>query len=395
MVTHARRSIRWLAGMCLRLGLVGRTTGVRAGGREPYQALPVVLALSLIVAGCEQAGTVSPAASSTGRAPTPAATVQVQDEPTTQPSTVPVANGRIAFRRFLDADKTSGSIFTISPDGTGLQQVTTAPASAVSTEPSWSPDGQWIVYMVAPGGDLEQGRLAKIRPDGTDATDLSGTCAGACLGDGFPAYGPSGQLIAYQRSLGPGPGQNNLTAIFVIDVDGTHARQITQHGASSKRQNRFEDLAPTFAPSGGQIAFERRDTTTGHHAIFTVGLDGAGELQITPWALDASQPDFSPDGQWILFRSNETSAIEGNIWLVHADGTNAHAVTDAAAGDAKWLSGSFSPDGLYITNGRASILGRQQKDADVHVMRLDGSEPRALIHDPDFWDSAPDWGPAS
>jgi Tol biopolymer transport system component len=355
-----------------------------------------VLGLSLFLAGCGQSGSVSTAASSTSQAPTPSAAVPSGVAPTTQASTVPVTNGRIAFRRFLSADKATGDIFTINPDGTGLQQVTTSPADVVSSEPAWSPDGQWIVYMVAPFGDLErESRLFRIRPDGTNATHLGGTCTGHCLSDGFPAYDPSGQHIAFQRHLGPQVGENKLTAIFVMDADGTNARQVTQPGASSEDSNQFGDFAPTFAPSGSRIAFQRLDTTSSHLAIFTVAMDGTDELQMTPWDLDASQPDYSPDGEWILFRSNEPSNTEGNVWLVRPDGTDAHAVTDSVAGEAKWLSGSVSPDGLYITNAKAPILDGQQQDADVYIMRLDGSDLLDVTDDPTFWDSAPEWGPAS
>jgi TolB protein len=308
---------------------------------------------------------------------------------------MPITNGRIAFRRFLNPDKSTGDIFTINPDGTGLQQVTSSPENTVSTEPSWSPDGQWIVYMVAPGGNLDDARLAKVRPDGTDATDLAGACLGACTSDGFPAFAPSGQLIASERILSPAQDETNRRAIFVMNADGTNARQITQSGASQEHPTQYEDFAPTFAPTGALLAFERRDPDSGLHAIFTVELDGTGEFQVTPWELDASQPDFSPDGEWILFRSNETSDEEGNVWLVRPDGTGALAVTDSASGEAKWLSGSFSPDGLYITNGRTSIVDQQQQDAGVYTMRLDGSDLRDLTDDPNFWDSAPDWGPAS
>jgi TolB protein len=352
--------------------------------------------LALALAGCVQSVSVSPTASSTGQAPTPPATVPATSGPATQASAIPATNGLIAFRRFLSADKSTGAIFTINPDGTGLQQITSGRRrDGVSTEPSWSPDGAWVVYMVAPEGDLGRARLAKIRPDGTDATDLSGTCTGRCLSDGFPAFAPSGQLIAFERKMRWASGEGESTAIFVMDADGTNARQITQQGSSSKNPTQYEDLAPTFAPSGARIAFERTDLETHHHAIFTVGLDGTDELQITDWSLDASQPDFSPDGAWILFRSNESSATEGNVWLVRPDGTGAHAVTDSVAGEAKWVSGSFSPDGLYITNGRAPILDGQQQNADVYIMRLDGSDLRNLTDDPNFWDSSPDWGPAS
>jgi Tol biopolymer transport system component len=304
-------------------------------------------------------------------------------------------NGQIAFRRFLNAEKTTGEIFTINPDGTGLQQVTSSPENTVSTEPSWSPDGQWIVYMVAPDGDLGRARLAKIRPDETDATDLSGTCTGRCRSDGFPAFAPSGQLIAFERKMGTASGDGESNAIFVMEADETNVRQITQQGCCSEHASQYEDLAPTFAPSGARIAFERTDLETYHHAIFTVDLDGTDEVQVTDWSLDASQPDFSPDGEWILFRSNETSNDEGNVWLVRPDGTDAHAVTDSVAGEAKWLSGSFSPDGLWITNGMGPILNGQQQDADVYIMRLDGSDLLDVTDDPNFWDSASEWGPAS
>jgi TolB protein len=355
-----------------------------------------VLCSFLILAGCQQSTSVSPAPSLTSQAPTPSAGVATSEAPTTQPSAVPVINGLIAFRRFLNAEKSKGEIFTISPDGTGLLRVTHSPKNAVGTEPSWSPDGEWILYMIAPEGDLGGARIAKIRPDGTDATDLSGTCTGRCRSDGFPAFAPSGQLIAFERKVKTISGDGESTAIFVMDADGTNARQITQQRCCSEHSSQYEDLAPTFSPSGARIAFERNDLqkTTYHHAIFTVGLDGTDELQITPWSLDASQPDFSPDGEWILFRSNETSRIEGNVWLVRPDGTDAHAVTDSAAGEAKWVSGSFSPDGLYITNGKAPIRKGQQQNADVYVMRLDGSDLRNVTDDPAFWDSSPEWGPA-
>jgi TolB protein len=368
---------------------------VRVAAGKRSQARAVVLGLSLLLAGCEQPGSVSSDASSTNQAPTPAATVPATEEPTSQ-ATVPVTNGRIAFRRFLSADKTTGAIFTINPDGTGLQQLTSGRRKdGVGTEPSWSPDGEWIVYMVAPEGDLGRARLAKIRPDGTDATDLSGTCTGRCRSDGFPAFAPSVQLIAFERKMEMASGEGESTAIFVMDAAGTNPWQITQRGSNSEHPTQYEDLAPTFAPSGARIAFERTDLETYHHAIFTVGLDGTDELQVTPWSLDASQPDFSPDGAWILFRSNETSATEGNVWLVHPDGTSAHAITDSVAEQAKWVSGSFSPDGLYITNGRAPIVNGEQQNADVYVMGLDGSELRNLTDDADFWDSSPEWGPAS
>jgi TolB protein len=292
---------------------------------------------------------------------------------------------RIAFGRFLDADHTRGAIFTINPDGTGVRQVTHEPADGVSTQPDWSPDGKWIVYMEEPRGEEDAARLYKIHPDGTGRTSLAQTCTPLCMADGFPAWSPSGQDIAFQRR-----DVELKRAIFVIQADGVHARQVTQRGAST---NRLEDFAPTWSPDGATIAFERHDNVIDHRAIFTVRADGTGLRQLTPWNLDAAQPGYSPNGKWILFRSNEMSDTQGNVWLVHPDGTGRHPVTHAAAGKAKWLSGSFSPDGRYITASSWPVVNGRQQDADVYVMNIDGSGPRNLTNTSKLSEIAPDWGP--
>jgi hypothetical protein len=115
-------------------------------------------------------------------------------------------------------------------------------------------------------------------------------------------------------------------------------------------------------------------------------MDGTG----VPGNSRAGISRFSPDGGGSC--SARTGFRTQGVGL--PDGTDAHAVTDSVAGEVKWLSGSFSPDGLYITNGRAPILNGQQQNADVYIMRLDGSDLRDVTDDPNFWDSAPDWGPA-
>ena len=138
-------------------------------------------------------------------------------------------NGRIVFRRWLNDSHTRGDIFTINPDGTGLLRVSDTP-NAASTEPSPSPDGRWIVYMVIHHGDLDHGQLFKIRPDGSGKTELEQTCSGDCQGDGFPDWSTTG-LIAFHRTLSPSPtAPTGFHAIFVMRHDGTRARQITQRG---------------------------------------------------------------------------------------------------------------------------------------------------------------------
>lgn len=302
-------------------------------------------------------------------------------------------NGKILFRRYLNDAHTMGDIFSIRPNGIGLFRVTHSGKHRVGTEPNPSPDGRWIAYMVAPENDLDHGRLFKIHPNGEGRTRLSSSCTGTCQGDGFPNWSRSGRQIAFQRLSSADPTQPvGFFAIFLMRSDGTRVRQVTQRSGDPSQPARFDDQAPSWAPDGSHLAFERFSNAKGHQAIFTVRLDGTGVRRITPWHLDASQPDYSPDGRWIAFRSNESSDIKGNIWLVRPNGNRLHDVTHTRAGEGKWQSCGFSPDGRFIVSALNRIVGGDQQNADVYVMNLDGTGRRNVTDTPRYWESAPDWG---
>ncbi len=300
-------------------------------------------------------------------------------------------DGRIAFRRYYNADHTRGDIFTISPDGTAERQLTHSRRTRLATEPDWSPGGRWIEYQVARHGDLDNSRLYKLRPDGTHRTFIDESCNAPCRSDGFAQWSPGGQRIAFQRESGPADDPTALVAVYVMRADGTHVRQVTQRGADPNVDHRFQDRGPTWSPTAKRLAIERQNNSTGLHAIWTVRLDGTRLRRITPWRLDAAQPDWSPDGRWILMRSQEESDDSGNVWLVHPDGTDLHRVTHTAAGAGKWGSGSFSPSGHEIVASHSPGVGAAG-NADVFVMRLDGSHRRNVTTSGAF-ESAPDWGP--
>src|SRR6266542_1000574 len=51
-------------------------------------------------------------------------------------ATAPGKNGRIAFRRYFNADHTYGAIFTIKPDGTGIGRSPTRPGRSSPRSPT-------------------------------------------------------------------------------------------------------------------------------------------------------------------------------------------------------------------------------------------------------------------
>lgn len=300
-------------------------------------------------------------------------------------------DGRVAFRRYHNADHTRGDIFTIRADGTRERQLTHSARTQLATEPDWSPNGSWIVYQVARHGNIDNSRMFKIRPSGAHRSFIDESCQAPCRSDGFAQWSPHGRRIAFQRQFGPAGDPTFLFALYVMRRNGTHVRQITHRGADPLVDHRFQDHAPTWSPSAKRLAFERQDGQTDLHAICTVRLDGTHLKRITRWGLDASQPDWSPNGRWILFRSNEGSDDSGNVWLVRPDGSGLHRVTHTAPGTGKWGSGSFSPSGRRIVASKSPGVGGAG-NADVYVMRLDGSHLRNITSSGP-WESAADWGP--
>jgi Tol biopolymer transport system component len=146
-----------------------------------------------------------------------------------------------------------------------------------------------------------------------------------------------------------------------------------------------------WSPDGKRLVFQRQNHN-GALAIYTVRLDGTDERRLTPWRLNAGDhPDWSPDGRWIVFRSHVDQDQQGNVYLVHPNGSDLHRITDTHThGATAYLSYSFSPDGTMITVAYTAI--GDPGNPDVWVMNLDGSGFRNVT-DSVIWDCRPDWGP--
>jgi TolB protein len=303
-------------------------------------------------------------------------------------ATVRGKNGRIAYRRYLNQAQTHGAIFTIRRNGTGVRQLTHPRRGFVTDEPDYSPNGRWIVYQREKRGEGPT-RLFKIRSNGSDRTYLSSGCGRIC-GDGYAAWLPGGKRLAFGHEE-CGTGSHNMTSVYIMRSDGTHDRRVTHRGATCATSHRYGDGSPTVAPSGKRLAFARSDNKRDFkQAIFTIRLDGTGLKRLTPWRIDADQPDWSPNGRWIAFRTQQQSDTKGNIALVHPDGTGFHRITHSQD-KRKWLSCSFSPNGKKIQAGRVPGRGKAG-NADIFVMNIDGTGRRNLTRSGP-WESASDWGP--
>lgn len=108
--------------------------------------------------------------------------------------------------------------------------------------------------------------------------------------------------------------------------------------------------SPTATPLGGgmgQIAFA--STRTGIPQIYVISVDGTGIRQITNEQDGACQPDWSPDGKRLVYvspcRQKQDFYQGSSLYLIDADGENRTALPTSLGGD---FEPAWSPGGRRI-----------------------------------------------
>jgi TolB protein len=325
--------------------------------------------------------------------------------PTASVATPPGKNGQIAFRRYLDAKRSTGALFRANPDGSGVVQVTRPPRGVVDQFEDWAPDGRRLVFerkVPCPAGGPRDGldntcdRVYTVLSDGTGLKalvpcwfDIDKPFPGTCVGARTPAWSPDGSTVAFRYALVDDAYVDSYTTnigIWVVGADGSGRRQVTQLTPGSSW-----DREPQWSPNGKKLVFVRDDLVRKSEAVFTVNLDGTGLFQVTPWSLHAGgRPDWSPDGKWIVVTAGPPDGSE-NVYRIHPDGTGLVNLTKQRAGGFHHLTSTFSPDGKLIVSARRPGLG-PNSHADVVVMRADGSGIHPITKTA-LWESSVDWGP--
>lgn len=346
------------------------------GGKRPI-ALGAVWVLAL-AAGCA-----NPAPSS--QAPASAGPGSSHSPPTSPGSTVePVAQNHspdldgtsntVAFSARIDSS-TDGDVYTIGVDGRDLRRLTSSPANEYS--PSWSPDGQQIVFRSAPSSQAsEQGPsdIAVVTLADLTVTFLTHN---AHLGNWSPAWSPMGDWIAYYAGGPDGEG------LYLVRPDGSETHRILAGDAEY----------PAWSPDGRQLVFMSLGFPTGassnDYDIYAVDVDGGNLDRLTELTGEDGWPAWSHDGAHIAYTRRVNEAAEDKIHVMRPLGRDDQAITDIE--DAVSYSyPSWSPNDLYLAFSAYPQAELSAVIGGMFVMRPDGSGRLMILPD----GVGPVWKPA-
>jgi len=129
-------------------------------------------------------------------------------------------------------------------------------------QPAWSPDGKQIACVITENGEHQIYTFDSDNLSGEEKTPVKLTHNRASY---MPAWSPDGQNIVFSRKAGL------HWSIWIMNADGTEQRQISQPIKG--------DFAPVWSPDGNFIAFERYDGDS--YNIYIMRPDGSDITQIT------------------------------------------------------------------------------------------------------------------
>jgi len=193
-------------------------------------------------------------------------------------------------------------IYSISADGVAGSeiQITDRPDS-VAFEPTFSPDGQWLVFETHLLDEEENGVITKYRRDGTsgyiELTAREADCR-------QPNWSPAGNKILYQRAV------DDQWDIWIMDIDGSQKTKVTNFDGSK--------TDAVFSADGQAIIFSS-DYAVERANIYQAPLTGGSQSRLTNYTGYDGAPSISPDGSILIFESSPMDPDESagtSLWML-------------------------------------------------------------------------------
>ncbi|MFQ5461899.1 MAG: TolB family protein [Phycisphaerae bacterium] len=219
----------------------------------------------------------------------------------------------------------TSEIWIMDADGANQTQITFNTPGG-NFIPEWSPDGTRIAYA-SQQNDVGHAEVWVMNADGTNQTRLTFTPPNpnGPTWSVHPSWSPDGQKLVYASTA------TGSTQIWMMNADGTNQVPITNGNGPQ-----FPDSnASEWSRDGSTVAFwSGFETQFGE--VWAMNPDGTNKRQLTETAdpLNSDNPIWSPDGTKIIFDTNRAGPIE--LWVMNADGTNPTPLVATSGGPASW-----------------------------------------------------------
>ena len=296
------------------------------------------------------------------------------DSPTddSQPAFSPDGT-RIAFR----SERDGGGIFVMGATGESVNRV-----SDTGGNPAWSPEWERVVFSTVPVSSAFRGqfvgalRVVHVDTGEVRSIDVNGDAV-------QPHWSPHGHRIAFwSRTLS----ERNYRDIGTVPADGGEVVPVTR--------DEHIDWNPVWSPDGKYLYF--CSSRGGTMSLWRVAIEEeTGTVRNPPELVTASQAarvgllSFGSAGRRIAYQADISTE---NLQRIAFDAMSEAVVgepIDITSGSRLSRFPNLSPDGQWI----AFMLVFGGGQADIAVMRANGTGLRQLTDEPHFTNFKPRWSP--
>ena len=180
----------------------------------------------------------------------------------------------------------------VRSDGSGFRRLTSD--ASVDVQPTWTPDGRFIVFASARGGDFD---IVQYEV----ATGAAKTVVGGRGNQLQPAPSPDGSTLFFVAGV---RGRLGSGGLWTVPMEGGEPTLVHYEETSYR-------AAPTWTPDGSALVFA--SDAAGSYDLATVPSAGGNRVRLTTQPLDEFAPAVSPDGRLVAFVGNQDGPTR--LWV--------------------------------------------------------------------------------
>jgi TolB protein len=256
-----------------------------------------------------------------------------------------IASTKIAY---TSRQGNAKEVYIADYDGHNAQAFTHS--NTLNLYPNWSPDNSKLAFVSYRTLKAEINIYSY-----TDGSRLTFPMFNAFATT--PAISPDGTEVAFALRTPRGD-----TDLYISKLDGTDRRDITNNPAI--------DLAPTWAPSGRQLAFVSDRYSPGVNQIYICDADGSNVRGVIKEGGDADSPAWSPDGKWLAFHWKPRMSLGYDLFLAEVSTGRIKQLTSNSGSNE---NASWAPDGKHLI-----FQSNRTGSSQLYIMLLDGTELRMI-----------------